>query len=194
MEAVQKRTACLPLAPPRHGACSRCHRRHQGRCFRPFPRNSHRTPSTAVHNASLASTPPVLVLGATLTTLTAYANTPRNICLVGVNNRTCSILALHVGMQGSTVMYTTMAMHDNEYNAPPLTRSYIEKHLLSAQPLEVFLVGVGTALRLERDPWPMVKRVLYGKQQMSTPPSPVYTTLIGWLGVGWRRRCKTRLS
>ena len=45
---------------------------------------------------------------------------------------------------------------------------------MSAQMLEVSLLGIGTVLLLERDAWSMVKR-LSGKQQMSTPPPPIKT-------------------
>ena len=49
--------------------------------------------------------------------------------------------------------------------------------------------GVGTVLRLERDARSMVRRLRRATNEYP-PPSPLY---IGWVGVGWRRRCETRL-
>ena len=67
--------------------------------------------------------------------------------------------------------------------------------------LEVSLLGVLTVVRLERDAWSTAKW-LKTKQQMSTlhlPPQKlpryIYSVhVIGWLGVGWQRRCKIRQS
>ena len=46
----------------------------------------------------------------------------------------------------------------------------MDKNVMSAQMLEVSLLGVETVLRLERDAWSMFKW-LRGKHQLSTAPS-----------------------
>ena len=54
----------------------------------------------------------------------------------------------------------------------PLPRFYAVygNRVLSAQLLEVSLVGAGTVLRLERGVWSIGKIPSYGKLQISTPP------------------------
>ena len=41
---------------------------------------------------------------------------------------------------------------------------------MSAQMLEVSLLGVGTVLRLERDAWSMVKRLRQATNEYALPP------------------------
>ena len=43
------------------------------------------------------------------------------------------------------------------------------RSVMSAHILEVSLLGVGTVFRLERDAWSMVKGLLEGNQQITSP-------------------------
>ena len=49
---------------------------------------------------------------------------------------------------------------------------YIEASGMSAQMLEVSLLGLGTALRLERDAWSMVKLLLIRQATNGYAPPP----------------------
>ena len=52
----------------------------------------------------------------------------------------------------------------------------MEKNVMSAQMLEVSLLGVGTVLRLERDAWSMVKWLRQATNEYASPP-PVHICL-----------------
>ena len=49
-------------------------------------------------------------------------------------------------------------------------------------------------LRLESDAWSMAEWLRQTINQYVSSPGPVICTryYIGWVGVGWQRRCKTR--
>ena len=52
---------------------------------------------------------------------------------------------------------------------------------MSAQLLEVSLLGVGTVLRLERDTWLMVKWLRQATSEYATPPLPPRFFVFFWL-------------
>ena len=61
-----------------------------------------------------------------------------------------------------------------------------KKNLVSAQMPEASLIGVETVLRLERDAWPLVKRLRQATTEYASPPRPspnnTRTLLEWWLG------------
>ena len=54
--------------------------------------------------------------------------------------------------------------------------------------------GVQVGESLPRTRGMIVSRTWYLVVFMETPPYIMYLVYVGWAGVGWRRRCKTRLS
>ena len=91
---------------------------------------------------------------------------------------------LRPGRRGARVYgHTTTAMHKLSTPRPPRKRRnrtgtgeansfYVVygRSVMSAQMLEVSLLGVGPALRLERDAWSMVKRLRQATNEYAPPP------------------------
>ena len=53
--------------------------------------------------------------------------------------------------------WSQTAKREGDNDKQKVSRQHMEKNAMSAQMLEVPLLGVGTVLRLERDAWSMVK-------------------------------------
>ena len=62
---------------------------------------------------------------------------------------------------------------------------------MSAQMLEVFLLGVGKVLRLESDAWSMVKRLRQAANEYAPPPAAARPLIYIIVGLGWHGRRKT---